>query len=791
MQKTLSFEAEPSSSSDGSYGKSTCLRASSSQDIGYDNGENMWGPTPKSSDSASAACEAVHDGDNLWGPTPKSYDAAAAASEALHGAGRNALRSGLSLDRTSSGSHVSFEVDPVSSSTASRSGGRGSVTSQVEKHMEIDIKMFKSVTAASTFKANESELIRGIPMNDLLHRGAAVLETKNHKTKQAAEFDHSDVKDLQKLLAAYRLSKQVDSLDIFLSHNWSISRFKKFMALALYFNLRGATVVAALTSFLILYLQIFELLPMFHLPYYKAKFGEEDLLVGIWTLLITPSVFVFCILFQHDIIRLVHPGSATFLDKACIDQIDLRKQQAGIAKLGAFLVRSSRMVVLYSDVYLSKLWTVYEIAVFLVTRTNYHMEVLHVSLVPLVFGAGALLLFINITFLLPLPPLVADMNYLFWYGPGISLGFAFLCRRGQRDLARTWGSIKEFRLEYTTCFDEADRPLIYAQIVAFLKCAHYVDMEATVEETLGVFDELVREIVWRCVEESLGNSPIPLKHLLIAMCLTEFASCLDVLPGLIRIYSGSDVRVWSHVLNNILTVAMMGMCAEALAVLMSKCLHLSGWRDHAWVVCSSLAVFVSVVAPFKVTSLWLIGNVDSSREFAMDFWILTVLVAASVMALALVHARARCQRKTFAHRATERRISFSHHSLSASQSRGVGEFNFQGVRKAGSLRSSSSTCSTVVREDDGTDDNKPTSECSAAQSTTLTTTLSSNRSTLPRTVGEECVSKVTPVVEHLVVSEAPLVLPWKAKMTSPEVASENPLVLPWGPETLQPSVFQV
>merc|ERR1719203_1736207 len=58
-------------------------------------------------------------------------------------------------------------------------------------------------------------------------------------------------------------------------------------------------------------------------------------------------------------------GCMVFLDKTCIHQTDLERQRQGILKLGAFLRRSSHMVALYTDVYLTKLWTVYEVACFL------------------------------------------------------------------------------------------------------------------------------------------------------------------------------------------------------------------------------------------------------------------------------------------------------------------------------------------------------------------------------------------------------------------------------------------
>ena len=48
-----------------------------------------------------------------------------------------------------------------------------------------------------------------------------------------------------------------------------------------------------------------------------------------------------------------------------IHRTDADTQKQGILKLGAFIRKSSQLVVIFSDVYLTKLWTVYEVACFL------------------------------------------------------------------------------------------------------------------------------------------------------------------------------------------------------------------------------------------------------------------------------------------------------------------------------------------------------------------------------------------------------------------------------------------
>jgi hypothetical protein len=53
-----------------------------------------------------------------------------------------------------------------------------------------------------------------------------------------------------------------------------------------------------------------------------------------------------------------------WLDKCCIDQSSDASKQAGIAHLGDSLERSQRMFIIFSDVYLTRLWCTYELAAF-------------------------------------------------------------------------------------------------------------------------------------------------------------------------------------------------------------------------------------------------------------------------------------------------------------------------------------------------------------------------------------------------------------------------------------------
>merc|ERR1712117_185394 len=81
------------------------------------------------------------------------------------------------------------------------------------------------------------------------------------------------------------------------------------------------------------------------------------------------------------------PGRTLFLDKTCIHQVDKDLQKQGILKLGAFIRKSLCLLVIYSDLYLIKLWTVYEVACFLCLHPLQNMSVVPTFL-PFVFLCG-------------------------------------------------------------------------------------------------------------------------------------------------------------------------------------------------------------------------------------------------------------------------------------------------------------------------------------------------------------------------------------------------------------------
>ena len=436
-------------------------------------------------------------------------------------------------------------------------------------------------TKALTLSQNELHLLRGIPINRLLRSGAAVLSSNEGSA------------------SSYNLSKQVSELGVFLSHNWSVTRFRKFISLIFHFNMAFALASTSLVSFSLLCFEVFGVLPLpvsvGDLSWAGDYWDHDDLAdakCGGFAYLFATPVFLLALFFKQDILSHASPGMPIFLDKVSIHQTDQQLKQAGIQKIGAFLAKSSAMVIVYSDVYLQKLWTVYELACFLqvvvAAPMHHRIEVVHIAIAPIILFGGTFAYLITFTRYIPSLSKVAQLGYAL-----IAICVAAILRKRRLSLASTWQGVRTFRVADAICADENDRPVVEGNIEAFLKSGDYVPEHASRASSLEVFDRLVQQNVLRRMQACLDPPVVILKHIMILVCLIWWVSCLERVVGLARMYGMLDFKTWGAFLH----FAALTFVNVAAGVLlgdwfMSKCLHLSGWRNWAWILCGSLMVFV-------------------------------------------------------------------------------------------------------------------------------------------------------------------------------------------------------
>jgi len=430
-----------------------------------------------------------------------------------------------------------------------------------------------------SFMPGDSFKLRGCPAQNVLHCLGSVLAGSGGSP------------------ATYDLSQSVYHIDVFISHNWSVKRWLKFVVLSYYFNRRGASIVSVIIALVGYAVTALDMLP-----------GRSDISMGleaqhgvVGQILIVP-IFLFMLFFGHEMYWFTPLTMGTaFLDKTCINQTDPALKQEGIIKLGAFLGCSRRMIVCYTDVYLRKLWTVYEIACFLLMHPLEHLIIIHTHWA-LLCVCGTTVGYLNNLrwFILSSSPLGYFISF------SLGLGLCYMCRRVLRQLKGAQECVASFSIHDATCFCEDDRPVVEENIILLLRNAGYVDISTQREDALEAFNRMVREHLPSALKISMGTSGVPYHYLFAAMLPMGCALFMDVLPGFVSKYGllGRETTVLL-LLKCIDTFAVTPACVQTLAMLMSPCMELQGWKEMAYVMCCLLVstpvlVFVGYDIPVRL-----------------------------------------------------------------------------------------------------------------------------------------------------------------------------------------------
>ena len=238
--------------------------------------------------------------------------------------------------------HSSVPVFPPSQSTDSASANCS------EQDEAESSEAASSVNAAScrqvdarVFTFRDNIMLRGVQSNVVLRRRASLLSSA---AGSATTFE---------------LSRPTDHLDGFISHNWCVGRHKKWLALSLCWNMLPAAVGSLLAVVIVAFMTVLGYQPLYASDGRRERDAPYCIVVGF-------LMFNSLLLFWPDLVpRRCSRHANLFLDKSCIHQVDLDLQRAGIESIGAFLFYSWSLVVLYSRIHTQKVWTVYEMACFL------------------------------------------------------------------------------------------------------------------------------------------------------------------------------------------------------------------------------------------------------------------------------------------------------------------------------------------------------------------------------------------------------------------------------------------
>ena len=148
----------------------------------------------------------------------------------------------------------------------------------------------------------------------------------------------------------------------FCSHSWATSRWHKYAALLVHFNLGRALIASLLMCYFCLFLQLWfpEWTPSWWwIGTAQPRHGHRGAPYSA-EMFVAPTFFIVVLCTAHRFA----PHRSLVLDIACIRQDSDAAKADGIAALGAVLDRSERMLVLCDANYFKRLWCTFELAAY-------------------------------------------------------------------------------------------------------------------------------------------------------------------------------------------------------------------------------------------------------------------------------------------------------------------------------------------------------------------------------------------------------------------------------------------
>ena len=463
----------------------------------------------------------------------------------------------------------------------------------------------------------QRHVLRGVPANLVLLRCAKIFNG-------AAGSE-----------ATFLLSRPTDHLGAFISHNWSVGRSRKWLALSLEYNFRSALVCGTLTAALLCVVSSLGWLP---LSAADGAYGTQH--QGIYCTVCGACVFNVVLLLGSDVV----PGylmrhHEVFLDKVCIHQVDKKLQRQGIESLGGFLFHSWSMVVLYTPVYTTKVWTVYEMACFLCAHPGGRLVWLPVDVAPVVVVVSFLGLLKKVVewwmYLESTRERLAASDWLLNVtNILIAVCATHLLHKLTRDQVQSEADLRVFSIRNAICAVESDRAVVEGNVASLMRDLKLLPFDSSHEEALQVFDLMVQSTLPRAIRSSIGQAGIRYEWLMAASSATLFFS-FDIVASQVFAGASGQAAVATVLGRSTYMCAALPLGIPLLVQLSARCTHPSGVRRIVFVLflAGGLALW---------TTLWrsvLDLALPVAREDVFAFGTLSLVSAACFLLTYVVYRR--------------------------------------------------------------------------------------------------------------------------------------------------------
>ena len=371
----------------------------------------------------------------------------------------------------------------------------------------------------------------------------------------------------------WELSAPASKFDLFLSHTWQSPGKWKYVSLLLRSGSRTILCAWALAVSAAFGLCILDVLdsPLEYVPQHIDVQGSCPL--GFWIMLfgslataITPFMapYLPC---QHR--------CACFLDAVSIHQVDDELQERGVYGIGGFLKVSDELLVLLTDEYLTRLWCVFEIAMF-----RYANPTGRITMVPAFaqIAASFLWFFVALVSFLLWSSLAmevpVDLVLVAWLLTLLPVAFLVqILRRSCHSKHTLVLRLEQFDLKNAECRLEFDRRFVHESITTW-----YGSVDA--------FNTYVRGPLKDELYSSSSNFQMPFLYYLITTTPAQSAS-LEELLGIIKAGSSWDI-VLTHILAH-----NIGLCISimlSLNFLLMLCERFSAPQSRLLLDCAKSAL---------------------------------------------------------------------------------------------------------------------------------------------------------------------------------------------------------
>jgi len=302
----------------------------------------------------------------------------------------------------------------------------------------------------------------------------------------------------------------------------------------MHYNSCVAIVFAVVVGVLTLFAQAMGYLPLPTICYVKMK--------CIWCQIFGMAALLLGLCFAADVAVLLgrRGNVGMFLDRTCVCQTDMDLKRQGIESLAALLNRSCSLLVLYSDIYLQKLWTVYELATYLMLYPRGDLVFRPVFFPQVVLWGMAMVGFSRITFeIYGLDFVHQRLHHAGvsawvlndWLWPLMTLPSIFvmtaMMRRWAEEQEKTRERLSSFSIRNATCLSEDDRHVIERNITVYAKHVCMIEYSGTREDALDAFDSMIRRELRRFFSRRVGRTGIPYRYVLM-MYIVYLFYALDV-----------------------------------------------------------------------------------------------------------------------------------------------------------------------------------------------------------------------------------------------------------------------